>query len=217
MSDSNGKIILCGGTTVGKTTLMRALCQKNTRDPISPTMAAGFSSLTITQDDKELQFNLWDTAGQEAYRSLIKVYFRSVDVALILFDVTNKQTFEQIGEWVSEIQENAYNDTFKIILVGNKIDLENREVTLEDIVHCAKENYAQWCEISALEELKIDELKQLIASVYLDQSLAYMKRKEKDHAAESVPVPPSPSVAVGKKQYSPIIDESNPNKKSGCC
>ena len=217
MTETPGKIILCGGTTVGKTTLMRALAQKNTRDPISPTMAAGFSLLSINHDDQVLQFNLWDTAGQEAYRSLIKVYFRSVDIALILFDVTNAQTFDQIKDWVSEIQENAYNDTFKIILVGNKIDLKEREVTLEEIVQCAKENCAQWCEISALEEMKIDELKQLIASVYLDQSLAYMKRKEKDQAAESVPVQPSPSVAVGKKQYSPIIDENNAGKKKGCC
>ena len=216
MSDTGGKVILCGGTTVGKTTLMRALSEKNTREPISPTMAAGFSSVTIKTLDKELHFNIWDTAGQEAYRSLIKVYFRSADVALILFDITNRQTFDQIEEWINEIEQNAYNDTFKIIIIANKIDLPNREVTVDEIALKAKQLCAQWCEISALEEIKINELRELIAAVYLDDSMSYRKRKEKEQIVETVSLTP-PTVPVGKKDYTPIQDGSPKKKKKKCC
>ena len=217
MSTKAAKVILCGTTTVGKTTLMRALCGKSTKDPVSPTMAAGFSTLVVRSGKEDVQINLWDTAGQEAYRSLIKVYFRGVDVAMILFDLTKRCTFDVLDQWVEEITQNAGNEKFKIILIGNKLDLPTREVTDEEFRLKANKLNAGYIEISALENQNIAELRELIAESFLN-SATYSQTKKDTAYDENTPL--RPCVAVGKKRYTPIPDdeqEAQPTQAKKCC
>ena len=78
-------------------------------------------------DDERITVSLWDTAGQERYSALTKFYYRGAQAAIVVFDVTQLSTFERAKEWVNEVQQNT-TDSILIALIGNKIDLPQREV-----------------------------------------------------------------------------------------
>jgi small GTP-binding protein len=141
------KAILCGDTQVGKTTILQAL--QGVHEPTSPTMGAGFAQFSLNYDDEEVPIRLWDTAGQEAYRSLIKVYFRGVQIAYLVFDVTSRDSFSSLQDWLAFIRENC-PATAKILLIANKIDLaDDRAVSSTDLLDFAHKEELIWLEISA--------------------------------------------------------------------
>lgn len=159
------KLILCGDSSVGKTTLLSAL---NRLQPgnTTPTMPVGFGSVTLSHGNKSQTFNVWDTAGQEIYRSLIQMYFRGVDVALVVYDVSLHETFDHISEWVAQVEENSGNEKRAIIIVGNKIDVEQKMVMTDELITTAKYCNAQFVEVSAITSEGIDSLISLILNQY---------------------------------------------------
>lgn len=114
------RVVLIGDTTVGKSTLCQAL-QGNIDNHIIPnsTIGAEFSAMVT---DKNIQFELWDTAGQEKYRSMVPLYFRKADIFILMFDVTQRTSFDSIDSWLNLLQRHT-NTTIPIVLVGNKIDI----------------------------------------------------------------------------------------------
>jgi small GTP-binding protein len=117
------RVVLIGDTAVGKSTLCQAL-KGNVDEYMIPnsTIGAEFSTM-IT--DQNIQFELWDTAGQEKYRSLVPLYFRKADIFLLMFDVTQRTSFDSIDSWLDLLQRYT-NATLPIVLVGNKIDIRLR-------------------------------------------------------------------------------------------
>ena len=91
-----------------------------------------FGARTIPIDQQAVKLQIWDTAGQESFRSITRSYYRGSIGALLVYDVTKRATFENLQKWLEEMRENAYSK-MTIILVGNKVDLESeREVSTEE-------------------------------------------------------------------------------------
>jgi small GTP-binding protein len=116
------KIIMVGDAGVGKTSLMFTYVEGAFRAQL-PTIGAGQRSKSVDVSGTPVLLDIWDTAGQEKYRSQIRLYVTRAAVALIVFDVTDEASFDHVGEWV-EILRQGMDPQTKLFLVGNKIDLE---------------------------------------------------------------------------------------------
>lgn len=113
------------------------------------TIGIDFLSKTMYLEDRTVRLQLWDTAGQERFRSLIPSYIRDSSVAVVVYDISSKKSFEQTRKWVDDVRSERGNDVI-IVLVGNKTDLgERREVTAEQGEEEAKKNNLMFVETSA--------------------------------------------------------------------
>ena len=113
------KVVLIGESGVGKTSIINRFTSNTFRSQQLPTTAANFvTKLVIMEDEnKSIKFEIWDTAGQEKYRSLAKVFYKNAAVCILVYDITRKSSFEEIKKfWVNEIKQNISPDTSKYIL-----------------------------------------------------------------------------------------------------
>lgn len=153
------KAILCGNSTVGKTSLLNALTGVHEFGPTTPTLGAGCANVTFTYQNEDVTMNVWDTAGQEAYRSLIKIYFRDTKVAILVFDVASKPSFDAVEKWLQDIRENCGKENTPTLLVANKIDLiEDRVISSEDLTKKARLLNCPFMEVSAKTKTGLTEM-----------------------------------------------------------
>jgi Ras-related protein Rab-27A len=111
-----------------------------------------------------------DTAGQERFRSLTASFFRDAIGFLLVFDLTNETSFINVRNWIGEIQVNAYAENVKLILVGNKCDLENeRIISKARAAEFAKQNHVEYIETSALYDVNVAESVELLLDLVMDQ------------------------------------------------
>jgi len=126
------KIVLLGDQSVGKTSLITRFMYDNFDNNYQATIGIDFLSKTMYLEDRTVRLQLWDTAGQERFRSLIPSYIRDSSVAIVVFDITNRQSFLSTSQWIEEVRSERQNDVI-IALVGNKADLnDKRQVTWEE-------------------------------------------------------------------------------------
>ena len=134
MAQVTKKVVIIGDTGVGKTALMnRFLFDKF--DPESmPTLGAQSKPRIIeVPGEGQIKLTLWDTAGQEKFKSLTRMYFQDAEAALIVYDTTFQESFESAAKWVEDLKANANVPDILIALVGNKSDMaEDMKVTMED-------------------------------------------------------------------------------------
>lgn len=125
------KAVLVGDTKVGKSCILSQFVQ-GTYDPNMPaTVGAAFLTKIVATDSGQVRLQLWDTAGQEKYRSLAPMYYRSACAALLIFDVTSKNSLENLKNWNQEICEKAPGG-ITVFVVGNKIDATEDRVVSSD-------------------------------------------------------------------------------------
>jgi small GTP-binding protein len=126
------KVVLIGETKVGKTCILeRQLCQRFEEQKPS-TVGTALGSIILTTSKGPVRIHLWDTAGQEQYSSLAPMYFRKAHIAVLVFDVTQRNSFSALTKRVAQVQEHA-PAAIKLMLVGNKSDLKHdREVCIEE-------------------------------------------------------------------------------------
>jgi len=134
------KYIIIGDSGVGKSCILLQFLDSSYRDNHEVTIGVEFGAKCIEVEDKSMKLQIWDTAGQEAFKSITRAYYRSAAAALLIYDITRRGTFEHVSEWMHECRENG-NSQMTIILIGNKSDLENqREVTYEEGFNFAQSN-----------------------------------------------------------------------------
>ncbi|CAG7826130.1 unnamed protein product [Allacma fusca] len=124
------KILLIGDMTVGKTGLLTRFTEnpKDVTDHL-PTIGIDFKVRTVELDGKRIKIQLWDTAGSERFRTLTKSFYRGSHGLIIVYDITNKSSFEHITSWLTIFKENSQSDVpVPTMLVGNKMDMEDRRV-----------------------------------------------------------------------------------------
>ena len=156
------KLVFLGDIYVGKTSIINRFMYESFDTNYQATIGIDFLSKTLYLDDRTVRLQLWDTAGQERFRSLIPNYIRDSSVAVIVFDITNKQTFLNCDKWVEDVKNERGNDAV-IVLVGNKIDkIEERAVTQEEAQTKAKSFEAFYIETSAKTG---DNVKQLFKQI----------------------------------------------------
>ena len=118
------KIVLLGDSNTGKSSLLYYLINNKFLPHSLPTIGISYNIKLVKKDNKELNLEIWDTAGTEIYRSLSRLYYREADYILLCFDISNKDTFFNLEGWLFNIKENCSNEYTIIYLLGNKSDLE---------------------------------------------------------------------------------------------
>ncbi|OHT10948.1 GTP-binding protein YPT53 [Tritrichomonas foetus] len=116
-----GKIVFVGDTSVGKTSIINSY--NNDKGVVKPTVAASSIPCNVDYEGEVVTLSIWDTAGQEDFHCLVPMYARSSQVAVIVFDLTNEQTFDHIENWHKYLESSG--NIPNIFLVGNKLDLQN--------------------------------------------------------------------------------------------
>ncbi|KAI8333137.1 hypothetical protein BC941DRAFT_435192 [Chlamydoabsidia padenii] len=154
------KYIIVGDSGVGKSCLLIQFTDKRFNAGRELTIGVEFGTRFITVDDKQIKLQIWDTAGQESFRSITQSYYRGAAGALLVYDISRRESFEHISTWLTDVRKHA-NPHTTIVLVGNKSDLDEskREVTYEEADKFAKENgIALFLETSAKSASNVEEV-----------------------------------------------------------
>ncbi|KJE92867.1 ras family protein, variant [Capsaspora owczarzaki ATCC 30864] len=167
------KVIILGDSGVGKTSLMNQYVNKKFSNQYKATIGADFLTKEVMVDDKLVTMQIWDTAGQERFQSLGVAFYRGADCCVLCFDVTTPKTFETLDSWRDEflIQASPRDpENFPFVVLGNKIDLENRAVSDKRAkAWCGQKNNIPYFETSAKESINVEQAFQTIAKNALQQ------------------------------------------------
>eukprot|EP01103_Thecamoeba_quadrilineata_P005295 TRINITY_DN15112_c0_g1_i1.p1 TRINITY_DN15112_c0_g1~~TRINITY_DN15112_c0_g1_i1.p1 ORF type:complete len:213 (-),score=30.38 TRINITY_DN15112_c0_g1_i1:48-686(-) len=143
------KYIIIGDSGVGKSCLLLQFVDGRFQQGHDLTIGVEFGARMVTIDNKKIKLQIWDTAGQESFRSITRSYYRGAAGALLVYDITRRETFNHLTTWLEDARQHS---TFEmtIMLIGNKSDLDKkREVSFEEGVQFAKENNLIFLETSA--------------------------------------------------------------------
>lgn len=166
-------MIILGDSGVGKTSLMNQYVNKKFSNQYKATIGADFLTKEVMVDDRLVTMQIWDTAGQERFQSLGVAFYRGADCCVLVFDVTAPTSFKSLDSWRDEflIQASPRDpDNFPFVLVGNKVDLENRAVTQKRAMQwTASKNNMPYFETSAKEGINVEQAFQTIAKNALAQ------------------------------------------------
>ena len=154
---SRQKIIFCGDAGVGKTSIINSIMGQKFSEEYEPSIGVDFFSKTVRYNGRLIKLQIWDSAGQEKFKSLIPNYIRGSAIIFLIFDVSQKITYEHLNEWLNFIT-NIENGGL-IIIVGNKIDLKDRrEVNTEEAEKYCKDKKYEYFEVSAKNGTNIDNM-----------------------------------------------------------
>jgi len=152
------KLVLLGESAVGKSSLVLRFVKGAFHEFQESTIGAAFLTQTVVLDDTTVKFEIWDTAGQERYHSLAPMYYRGAQAAIVVYDITNADTFTRAKSWVGELHRHARSDIV-IALAGNKSDLGSRRtVEYEDANAYAEEKNLLFLETSAKNANNVNEI-----------------------------------------------------------
>ena len=171
------KIIIIGNSGVGKTSITTSAVKNVFINDYKSTIGMEIFSLYLKVNDKPIKLQIWDTCGQEIYRSLIKNFYRNSSLAIIVYSIDKKNSFKDINLWIKEIRVNSSPD-IKIVLIGNKSDLDkDRQVSYEEgKKYLDDEEVLKFFETSAKTGENIKKLFQEI-SIILYKEYQYFNRE----------------------------------------
>ena len=206
------KIVLIGDTSVGKTNILSKYLS-NEFDPDSKaTVGVEFGTRDFKIENNTVKVQIWDTAGQERYRSITNAYYKGAKGSLLVYDITNPKTFENVDKWLSDLKTNA-EEKISVVLVGNKTDLESeRKISLEQGKEKAELFKLAFIETSALNGNNIEKaFNELISDVFknhysLMDNKSNIKLNDKGISLENID---------GKEEKEEVKEEPIPKK--GCC
>ncbi|KAH9313224.1 hypothetical protein KI387_028259 [Taxus chinensis] len=151
------KYIIIGDTGVGKSCLLLQFTDKRFQPVHDLTIGVEFGARMITIDNRPIKLQIWDTAGQESFRSITRSYYRGAAGALLVYDITRRETFNHLASWLEDARQHA-NANMTIMLIGNKCDLAHRRaVSTEEGEKFAKENGLIFMEASAKTAQNVEE------------------------------------------------------------
>ncbi|EER16120.1 RAB-2,4,14, putative [Perkinsus marinus ATCC 50983] len=150
------KYIIIGDTGVGKSCLLLQFTDKRFRPDHDLTIGVEFGARLVNVDGKQIKLQIWDTAGQESFRSITRSYYRGATGALLVYDISRRDTFNHLTRWLEEARQNS-NPNMVIMLIGNKCDLERREVSYDEGAKFARDNNLIFLEASAKTAQNVEE------------------------------------------------------------
>ncbi|KAJ9550420.1 hypothetical protein OSB04_014465 [Centaurea solstitialis] len=173
------KVVFLGDESVGKSSLIRRFMHNEFDTAYTPTIGIDFLSKTMYFDDITVRLQLWDTAGQMRFRSLIPSYIRDAAATIIVYDVTNRSSFLNIAKWIKEVREERGTDVI-IVLVANKCDLlKKRQVSIEEVDAKARELGFMFIKTSAKDGLNTKPLFRKVAMA-LSGMEPYLSAEQED-------------------------------------
>ncbi|CAL2032843.1 unnamed protein product [Caenorhabditis brenneri] len=199
--DFKFKIVLLGEGCVGKSSLVLRFVENKFSSRHLSTIQASFVSKTIHIDDCKAELHIWDTAGQEKYHALGPIYYRGSNGVLLVFDITDRRSFERVKNWVLEIKT-CLGKTAEILIVGNKTDLEDeRLISRQDAEVYADSENALYMETSAQDNIGIPEAFEALTAKMIE------------HARTA----PTESAISNRSIRLIDDDEARGSKSKGCC
>jgi len=201
------KCVIIGDSGVGKSNLLSRFTRDEFSKDSKSTIGVEFATRQIEHDGKTIEAQVWDTAGQERYRAVTAAYYRGAIGALLVYDVTNRESFEHCERWLRELRAHA-DPSIVAMLVGNKCDLRHlKAVDVEDAKDFAEDNNLAFIETSALDATNVDlAFETILIEIYR------IVRKNLE-AGKYDPDRPAPSM-IG----APIIMPHKPvGRGGGCC
>ena len=173
--DYFAKVVILGSATVGKSSLLLRFTQNLFPETYSCTLGVDYQTKTLEIEGKRVKLQIWDTAGQERFTPMAKCYLRNTTVCIIVFDITNRDSFHRVSSWVSEFLEaNTLSQPHSLFIVGNKFDCaDTRTVSTKEALQLCESFAAKYVETSAKTGYSVDQLFTLLATD------VYEKRKGK--------------------------------------
>ncbi|PVG00577.1 GTPase [Serendipita vermifera] len=201
------KVVLIGESGVGKSNLLTRFTRNEFTLDSKSTIGVEFATKSINVDDKVIKAQIWDTAGQERYRAITAAYYRGAVGALLVYDISKRDTFTKVARWLKELKDHA-DSNIAIILVGNKSDLANlRAVPTDEAKQFAAENGLSFIETSAMNGGNVDTaFKNILTDIY--------------HIVSSKSLEAGPDIikpSGGEKIVIPPSTETRANEGSKCC
>ncbi|CAF0877345.1 unnamed protein product [Adineta ricciae] len=180
----NFKILVIGESSVGKSSLMTRFVDETFQATFIPTIGVDFKVRTIMIDNYQCKLQIWDTAGQERFRVITTTYYRDAAGVIVVYDVTNHETFSSVCRWLDEINKHCDDNIIKV-LVGNKADVISVEdspvqkvVSTEQAQQYAQEMNIPFLETSAKDNKNVDTLFHTIARLALEQRLQARQKSQ---------------------------------------
>jgi small GTP-binding protein len=210
------KILIIGDSSVGKSCLALRATKGSFNTLYTPTVGFEFFNFYLKIEEEFIKLQIWDTCGQEVYRSLISSFYRNSSLAIIVYAIDNEESFNNIEIWLNELKTKG-NPDISIILVGNKLDLEDkREITKEMYSDfCDNNNIKYFFETSAKTGFNAKNVFIEAAKILYEEHLKLKDRVSRpDSFSRQEESNPELSMDVGEENY---INNKNQEKRSGCC
>ena len=196
------KLLIIGDSAVGKTSMLLKYTDNFFPESHLATIGVEFKTKEVEYNGYNIELQVWDTAGQERFKSITKSFFRNANGIIFVYDITQKNTFKNVKDWIKDSEVNDFG--FKRILVGNKIDLQNkRQVSLEDAKEWADKKNMEVIETSAKTGANIDKAVLKLIELIL-------QNKTNDEIMNKFGV-------TEKKNTEKLNNNDNKNKKSKKC
>ena len=192
------KLLIIGESAVGKSCLLLRFAEDKFQETFLTTIGIDFKVRHVTIDDAKIKLQIWDTAGQEKFRTITKAYYRGANGILLVFDVTNRNSFNQTRMWMTSIHD-SLTDPVDIVLVGNKCDME-RTVSLQEAQDLAAEFGVPYAETSAKSGENVEK-------TFMD--LARTVKRNKDQQLQQT--------TNNNQRKVDLKNQNNEEKKGGCC
>ena len=178
------KILTLGDTSVGKSSIVLRFSDNKFDDKIFSTIGIDFKTKYIKLDKFSVKVLIWDTAGQEKFQNIAKQYYKGANGVLLIYDISNRKSFERIDFWLKELKENNRIDELFLYLVGNKIDMEDKRViSFQEGEKYAKNNNINFFEVSAKSGKGVTELFNNVINGVMEKIL---KKNEKEEIEDKV-------------------------------
>jgi small GTP-binding protein len=205
------KMILIGDSGVGKSNILSRYINNSFSETTRSTVGVELSAKVEEINNTKIKIQIWDTAGQERYKSITKTYYKGAKGALIVYDITNKESFKNVDKWINDLKESG-DDDVSILIVGNKCDLEaSREVTTDEVKKKAELYKMAYCETSALKGENIDNAFRTLIKIVVEKN--EKKKNEEDKYGNKSNV-----ISTGVTLETKIIsEEKRPKNKYGKC
>ena len=176
------KIILIGESEVGKTCLMTQFIKSKFENELIPTIASDKVIKQYEINNKKLTLELWDTVGQEKYRSVNKIFMKKTQIGLIVYDITNRKSFQNLNYWLETLKNSNKDSKVIIGILANKSDLfEERVIKTEEGKKFADDNNCFFFETSSKDHQSIEKVFNILCTCYLD----YLEKKKNDNLKQN--------------------------------